>query len=107
MELSLRKQLTELESKISQKFSELRVEKIAYVFISDEDVDSGEIESDEYLEIRNDITGEVCDVHPIKVSDVGILVVEANDTTKFHTIGLNDLANTFDKISLLELMEQL
>ena len=55
--------------------------------------------------MRNDITGNVFDVHPLKVNHNGILVVEADGSFVRHLIKLSDLSNIHDRINLCELME--
>jgi hypothetical protein len=47
----------------------------------------------------------VFDVHPLKVTQNGILVVEADGSFVRHLIKLQDLSSTQDKINLIELME--
>ena len=61
---------------------------------------------DDYLEVRNDITGNVFDVHPLKVTKDGILVVEADGSFTRHLIKFSDLNSVQAKINLLELMEK-
>ena len=92
-----------LETQVSNYFSEL-LQKQEEIVIFDE-CDLEHDTPDDYLEIRNDITGDVFDVHPLKVTQNNILVVEADGSFTRHLIGLQDLANIQDKINLLELME--
>lgn len=97
-----RQQLANLESEVLNAISDIRNNFGTFIFLSAEDVENGEC--DEYFEMRNDITGNVFDVHIISVSDKGIKVVEANDSTRFHTIGVNDFATIEDKINLYEIL---
>ena len=97
------KELDQLETQIYHYFNEL-LEKQEEIVIFDE-CDLEHDTPDDYLEMRNDITGNVFDVHPLKVSNNGILVVEADGSFVRHLIKLQDLSSTQDKISLIELME--
>lgn len=102
--MNFRQQLAELESEVLNAISVIRNNFGTFVFLSAEDIENEEC--DEYFEMRNDITGNVFDVHIVSVSDKGIKVVEANDSTQFHTIGVNDLASIQDKINLYEMLLQ-
>jgi hypothetical protein len=100
---NLNKDLEQLEKQVYNYFSEL-LEKQGEIVIFDE-LDLEHETPDDYLEMRNDITGNVFDVHPLKVSNNGILVVEADGSFRRHLIKLSDLSSTQDKITLIELME--
>ena len=95
--------LDQLELQVYHYFNEL-LEKQEEIIIFDES-DLEHDTPDDYLEMRNDITGNVFDVHPLKVSKNGILVVEADGSFVRHLIRLSDLSSTQDKITLIELME--
>ena len=97
------KELEQLELQVYHYFNEL-LEKQDEIVIFDE-CDLEHDTPDDYLEMRNDITGNVFDVHPLKVSKNGILVVEADGSFVRHLIKLQDLGSTQDKIALIELME--
>ncbi len=99
----LNKDLEQLEKQIYNYFTEL-LKKQEEIVIFDE-CDLEHETPDDYLEMRNDITGNVFDVHPLKVSNNGILVVEADGSFRRHLIRLSDLPSTQDKIALLQLME--
>ena len=92
-----------LETQVAIYFSEL-LQNIDEVVIFDES-DLEHDTPDDYLEMRNDITGNVFDVHPLKVSKNGILVIEADGSFVRHLITLQDLSSIQDKINLIELME--
>ena len=100
---NLNKELEQLELQVYHYFNEL-LEKQEEIVIFDEN-DLEHDTPDDYLEMRNDITGNVFDVHPLKVSKNGILVVEADGSFVRHLIRLSDLSSTQDKITLIELME--
>jgi len=100
---NLNKDLEQLEKQVYNYFSEL-LEKQEEIVIFDE-CDLEHDTPDDYLEMRNDITGNVFDVHPLKVSQNGILVIEADGSFTRHLIKLSDLSSTQDKITLIELME--
>ena len=95
--------LDSLETQIYHYFNEL-LEKQGEIVIFDES-DLEHETPDDYLEMRNDITGNVFDVHPLKVSKKGILVIEADGSYTRHLINLQDLSSIQDKINLIELME--
>lgn len=97
------KELEQLELQVYHYFNEL-LEKQDEIVIFDE-CDLEHDTPDDYLEMRNDITGNVFDVHPLKVSKNGILVVEADGSFVRHLIKLQDLSSTQDKIAIIELME--
>ena len=97
------KELEQLELQVYHYFNEL-LEKQEEIVIFDEN-DLEHDTPDDYLEMRNDITGNVFDVHPLKVSKNGILVVEADGSFVRHLIKLQDLSSTQDKIAIIELME--
>jgi hypothetical protein len=95
--------LDQLETEVANYFSEL-IENLDEIVIFDES-DLEHDTPDDYLEMRNDITGGVFDVHPLKVTKDGILVVEADGSFVRHLIKLQDLGSVQDKINLLELLE--
>ena len=100
---NLNKDLDQLETQVYHYFNEL-LEKQDEIVIFDE-CDLEHDTPDDYLEVRNDITGNVFDVHPLKVTQNGILVIEADGSFTRHLIKLSDLSSTQDKITLIELME--
>ena len=100
---NLNNDLDQLEKQVYNYFNEL-LDKLDEIVIFDE-CDLEHDTPDDYLEMRNDITGNVFDVHPLKVSNNGILVVEADGSFVRHLIKLQDLSSTQDKIALIQLME--
>ena len=100
---SFHNDLDVLESQVANYFSELLQHQKEIVIFSETDLEHNT--PNDYLEMRNDITGNVFDVHPLKVTQEGILVVEADGTFKRHLIGLHGLSNIEDRIKLCELME--
>ena len=102
--MNFRQRLANLESEILNAISDIRNNYGTFTFLTAEDIENGDCE--EYFEMRNDITGNVFDVHIVSVSDEGIKVVEANDLTRFHTIEVSDLASIQDKINLYEMLLQ-
>ncbi len=95
--------LDNLESEVANYFSEL-LSKQSEITIFEE-VDLENDTPDDYLEVRNDITGSVFDVHPLKVTQDGILVVEADGSFVRHLLKLSDLSGIQDRINICELME--
>jgi hypothetical protein len=102
---NLRHDLDLLENQLSRYFSELLNQKEEFVIFVEEDLEHDS--PDEYIEVRNDIKGNVFDVHPLKVTQDGILVIEADGSFVRHLIKLSDLSSTQDRINLCELMENL
>ena len=100
---SFHNQLDTLETQVANHFSDLLRHQKEIVIFSETDLEHDT--PDDYLEMRNDITGSVFDVHPLKVTQEGILVVEADGSFKRHLIGLQGLSNIEDRITLCELME--
>jgi hypothetical protein len=100
---NLNNDLDQLETQVAIYFSELLKTNDEIVIFDECDLEHDT--PDDYLEMRNDITGNVFDVHPLKVSKNGILVVEADGSFVRHLIKLHDLSSTQDKITLLGLME--
>ena len=95
--------LDNLESEVANYFSELLTKQSEITIF--EEVDLENDTPDDYLEVRNDITGSVFDVHPLKVTQDGILVVEADGSFVRHLLKLSDLSGIQDRIMICELME--
>jgi hypothetical protein len=100
---NLNNDLDQLETEVYNYFNELLDKQEEVIIFSEEDLKYDT--PDDYLEMRNDITGNVFDVHPLKVTKDGILVIEADGSFTRHLIKLHDLASTQDKITLVGLME--
>lgn len=92
-----------LESEIAIYFNILLEKQEEYV-IFDEKLLEDNI-PEHYLEMRDTFTGNIFDVHPLKVTKQGIFVLEANSNDRTHIVNLHDLANVQDRINLLQLME--
>jgi hypothetical protein len=95
--------LDALETQVAIYFSELLNQHKEITIFSEEDLEHDT--PDDYLECRNDITGNVFDVHPLKVSKDGILVVESDGSFTRHLMNFSDLSSVQDRINLCELME--
>lgn len=100
---SFRNELYVLESNVADVFSELLNKQKEFILFAEEDLETDT--PDEYLECRNDITGDVFDVHPLKVDGFGIHVIESDGSGKRHLLKFSDLSNVQDRINLCELME--
>jgi hypothetical protein len=101
----LNQDLDNLEAEVSNYFSQLLAQQEEFVIFTEEDI---EHESpDDYLEVRNDITGNVFDIHPLKVTRQGILGVTTDGEFVRHLCLLSDLSSIQDRINLCELMENL
>jgi hypothetical protein len=97
--------LDNLEAEVSIYFSELLQKQNEFTIF--EEVDLEHDTPDNYLEYRNESTGEVLDVHPLKVTQDGILVIEADGSFKRHLIKLQALCGIQDRIAICELMEDI
>jgi hypothetical protein len=95
--------LDHLESEVANHFSELLATQDEIIIFNEVDLEHDT--PDDYLECRNDITGNVFDVHPLKVNKNGILVVEADGSFTRHLLKLSDLSSIQDRINLCELLE--
>lgn len=100
----LKTDLEHIEKRVSEYFSTLLQARKEFVFFSDEELEYAD--HDVYLEYRNSVTGDVIDVHPLKVNTFGVQVIEAFDTERKYFISLSDLCSVQDKITLCELMEE-
>ena len=97
--------LDNLERDTAMLFSQLLEQQEEFVIFTEEDLEHDT--PDDYLEVRNDITGDVFDVHPLRVTREGIVVVTAEGEFNKYTCLLSDLSSVQDRINLCELMENL
>ena len=95
--------LDHLESEVANYFSELLATQNEIIIFDEADLEHDT--PDDYLEMRNDITGNVFDVHPLKVTNKGIEVIETDGGDRKHLIRLSDLSGIQDRINLCELIE--
>ena len=100
---ALKRDLHMLETHIQMKFEEMLYLNNEFVIFDESDLEHDT--PDDYLEMRNDISGNVFDVHPLKVTKEGIEVIEADGSFTKHTIRLHQLS-VDDRINLMELMEE-
>jgi hypothetical protein len=91
-----------LKTHIQMTFEEMLYKQDEFIIF--DELDLATDTPDDYLEMRNEISGNVFDVHPLKVSKEGIEVVEADGSFTKHTIKIWDLSIE-DRINLLQLME--
>ena len=101
----LNQDLDNLERDTAMLFSQLLEQQEEFVIFAEEDLEHDS--PDDYLEMRNDFTGSVFDVHPLRVTDRGIEVIEADGSLAKHLVRLSDLSSIQDRINLCELMENL
>jgi len=121
--LKYKERLDELSIDVHNKFNDLIEEYGEFDFgmsvaEEDEDIQEGE-EVFEYLnehglftelptiEFRNDITGNVFDVHVMRIAKGGIYCVNMNDTSISYIFKFSDIAGIYDKITLLTDMDNL
>ena len=97
------KDLDNLESEVYNYFSDLLNKQKEFIIFNEVDLEHDT--PDDYLECRNDITGNVFDVHPLKVTENGILVVESDGSFVRHLLRFSDLTSIQDRINLCKLME--
>lgn len=95
--------LEALESRVTDYFSELLSKQKEFILFTEGDLERDT--PDDYLECRNDITGDVFNVHPLKVCKEGILVIEADGSCVRHLLRLSDFSSLQDRIKICELME--
>ncbi len=98
-----RQKLEALEQEISNVIQEIRTSNPLITLNTIEDVED---DAPDYYEVRNDMTGNVWDCHILSINANGIVVADANDYKRIHTIGLSDLCSTMDRINLLETLQQ-
>ena len=104
MELNeLKRDLDMLITHIQMRFENMLYAQKEYIIFNEDDLEHDT--PDDYLEMRNDLDGSVFDVHPLKVTKEGILVVEADGSFKRHLIQLHQLGSVLDRINIIELME--
>ena len=101
----LNQDLDNLERDTAMLFSQLLEQQEEFIIFAEEDLEQDS--PDDYLEMRNDITGNVFDVHPLKVTKRGIEVIETDGGDRRHIIRLSDLSSIEDRLNLCELMENL
>jgi hypothetical protein len=101
----LNQDLDNLEADVQSYFNELLSKQDEFIIFAEEDLEHDT--PDDYLEVRNDITGSVFDVHPLKVTREGIVSVTADGEFNKYTCLLSDLSSVQDRINLCELMENL
>jgi len=101
----LNQDLDNLEAETQGYFNDLLSKQDTFVIFAEEDLEHDS--PDDYLEVRNDITGDVFDVHPLKVTREGILGVTTDGEFVRHLCLLSDLSSVQDRINLCELMENL
>ena len=101
--MNLRKELTDLNNKVSDTFTKLRESKDEYIFYTEEDIEDN-IHTEYSFEVRNK-RSEIIDVYIIKVDSEGIDVIDLEDDYR-HYIGLMELSDISDRITLIELMQE-
>jgi len=124
--LKYKERLDELSIDVYNKFNDLIEEYGEFNFalkIVEEEIrdlhDIDEIDFDEFLnerdlfvelptiEFRNDITGNVFDVHVMRIAKGVIYCVNMNDTSISYIFKFSDIAGIYNKITLLTDMDNL
>ena len=95
--------LDHLETEVANYFSELLAKQNEIIIFDEADLEHDL--PDYYLECRNDITGDVFEVQPLKVNLEGIHTIDAGDSSKRHLLKFYDLGSVQDRITICELME--
>ncbi|MDC7249491.1 MAG: hypothetical protein PQJ49_06220 [Sphaerochaetaceae bacterium] len=99
--INFRGQLDQLQSQIADAIWDIRKNNPKIVLVTKEEFEDVDFQADCY-EMRNDITGNIFDVHVLSVDENGILVVDAEERDQFYMISMFDLADTRDMINLYE-----
>lgn len=102
---NLKNQLNELEKKVSWYFNHLLTQKEEFIIFDETDLVDDT--PDDYLEMRNNFTGDVYDIQPLSVNKNGIVVIDTSGDNNIFIIKFQDLSNIQDRITLCELMEEL
>ena len=102
---NLNNQLDNLEKEVSLYFSHLLTQKEEFIIFDKTDLVDDT--PDDYLEMRNDFTGDVYDIQPLSVNKNGIEVIDTSGDNNIFLIRFQDLSNIQDRITLCELMEEL
>ena len=102
---NLKNKLQELEKEVSIYFNELLSQKEEFIifdktYLVDDTPDN-------YLEMRNDFTGDVYDIQPLSVNKNGIEVIDTSGDNNIFLINFQALSSIQDRINLCELMEEL
>jgi hypothetical protein len=104
---ALKRDIDVLKTHIQMTFEEMLYKQKEFIIFDELDLEHDT--PNDYLEMRNEITGNVFDVHPLKVIKVGnyhdIEVVKADGSFTKHSIKIWDLSIE-DRINLLELMNE-
>lgn len=100
---NLNNQLDNLEKEVSLYFNHLLTQKEEFIIFDKKDLVDDT--PDNYLEMRNDFTGDLYDVQALSVNKKGIEVIDTSGSNNIFLIGLQDLASTQNRIALCELME--
>ena len=104
---ALKRDIDVLITHIQMTFEEMLYKQKEIVIFDEKDLENDT--PDNYLEIRDKETGNVFDVHPLKVIKVGnyydIEVVTADGKFTKHSIKMFDLSIE-DRINLIELMDK-
>ena len=96
-----RHQLRQFETEISELVGKLRA---SYPKIPLCLVDKVEDFEPDFLEMRNDITGDVFDTHLLFLDTNGFRVAEVNYTSEEYTVELYDFSSIEDRINVLEIV---
>lgn len=102
---NLKNKLQELEKEVSVYFNELLSQKEEFIIFDKTDLVDDT--PDNYLEMRNDFTGDVYDIQPLSVNKNGIEVIDTSGDNTIFLINFQDLSSIQDRINLCELMEEL
>jgi len=100
---TLRLQYSQLDRDIAERFTELR-NRYKFITFIDPDDEEAIAEVSSSIEYRGS-SGATQDVIPITVSPDGITVVMEDEREVYKILGLDDLADLRDKLTLIEWME--
>lgn len=106
---TLREQMDNLETELSQQFGRLQEMDTDYEFFTEEDIENGEHDQTDWYEywyeFRTD-PGNVIDIFIQKIDKEGIHYIKADDSSERGTIQFTNLATIRDKVNVIENMEE-
>jgi len=103
--ITLREQYQDLDSKINNTYTRL-VNEVKEVTFYDVENEEDELIDCEYVSYINS-SGDTIDAQVLEISkNSGIYIAKCEDNNERFWINLNDLSSLYDKITIVELLEQ-
>ena len=102
---ALREQYQDLDSKINNTYTRL-VNEVKEVTFYDVENEEDELIDCKYVSYIS-CNGDTIDAQVLEISkNSGIYIAKCEDNNERFWIGLNDLSSLYDKITIVELLEQ-